>query len=153
MNIINENYEIPEQTIEQITENYINNLQAAQELGQEFMYQTLMDYGNQLGEYPEENKTEENKIHGCQSTVYISAEKIDARIFYKGFADSKLVQGQVAILLKILDGQKADDIINNSKKCLDEFARSTNIIASLTPSRQNAFGSMYEHMRKLASDL
>jgi cysteine desulfuration protein SufE len=150
---INESYRIPELTIEEITENFIDNIQAAQELGQEFMFQTLMDYGSRLGEFPQEQMTEENKIHGCQSTVYIIAEKKDERLFFKGFADSKLVQGQVAILLSIFDGQTADDIINNSKQYLDKFVSSTNIISSLSPSRQNAFGSMYEHAKQLAMKL
>ncbi|MFH1050483.1 MAG: SufE family protein [bacterium] len=150
---INENYQIPEKTIEEITENFIENIQAAQELGQEFMYQTLMDYGSKLGDFPKESMTEVNKIHGCQSTVYITGEKIDGRIFFKGYADSKLVSGQVAILLSIFDGQMAEELINNSKVHLDKFVSSTNIIASLSPSRQNAFGSMYEHAKKLALSL
>jgi cysteine desulfuration protein SufE len=150
MNYINDNYNIAEFTIEERTNNFIENIQAAQELGQEFMFQTLIDYGTKLGEFPKELMTEENKIHGCQSTVYIAGEKINDRIFFKGYADSKLVQGQVAILLSIFDGQTADDIINNSKEHLDKFVKSTNIIASLSPSRQNAFGSMYEHAKKLA---
>jgi cysteine desulfuration protein SufE len=153
MDFINDNYRPNEKSIKQITEVLIEDIKAAQELGQEFMYQTLMDYGNNLGEFPAEDMTEKNKIQGCQSTVYISAEKKDNRIYYKGFADSRLVKGQVSILLGILNGQKADDIINNSKEHLDNFAKSTNIIATLTPSRQNAFGSMYEHMKKQALEL
>ena len=153
MNTINDNYNIPSNSIGEITENFINNIQAAQELGQEFMFQTLMDYGSNLGAFPKELMTMENKIHGCQSTVYIIAEKRDGRLFFKGYADSKLVQGQVAILLSILDGQLAEDIINNSKQQLDKFVDSTNMITSLSPSRQNAFGSMYEHAKKLANSL
>jgi cysteine desulfuration protein SufE len=109
-----------------------------------------MDYGSQLGNFPEELMIDSNKINGCQSTVYIAGEKKNEQVFYKGFADSKLVQGQVAILLKIFNGQKADDIINNSKNELDNFVNATKIIPSLTPSRQNVFGSMYEHIKKLA---
>jgi|GEM_PF-471387 len=147
---INDNYQIPEETIEEITQKFIDNIQAAQELGQEFMFQTLMEYGARLGDFPKESMIDKNKIQGCQSTVYITGEKIDNRMFFKGYADSKLVQGQVAILLSIFDGQKVDDILNNSKEHLDNFVKSTNIIASLSPSRQNAFGSMYEHAKKLA---
>ena len=147
---INDDNQVAEKTISEITEDFTENLLAAQELGTEFMYQTLMEYGGELGDYPLELMTDMNKIHGCQSTVYIYGEKIDNHVFYKGFADSKLVQGQVAILLKIFNGQSPDDIINNSKDILDDFVNSTKIIASLTPSRQNAFGSMYEHIKKIA---
>ena len=150
---INENYQAAENSIKEITESYIENLQAAQELGQEFMYQVLMDYGNQLGEFPEEKKIEENKIHGCQSTVFISCEKIADKIFFQGYADSRLVQGQVAILLKIFDGRTSGEIINGSKEHLDNFVEKTNIIARLTPSRQNAFGSMYYQILNLAQNL
>ena len=45
------------------------------------MYQTLIDYGNKLGEFPKENMTEINKIHGCQSTVFITGEKINDRMW------------------------------------------------------------------------
>ena len=150
MKNINENYEIPPNTIAELALEFTENLCAAMELGKEFMFQTVMEYGNFLGDFPNENMTEDNKIHGCQSTVYISAEKIEDRVFYKGFADSKLVAGEVAILLKIFDGQTIKDIIENSKQYLDKFVSETNLIESLTPSRQNAFGSMYEHIKKLA---
>lgn len=150
---INDNYGAADKSIKDITDSFIENLQAAQELGQEFMYQVLMDYGNQLGDYPEDKKTEDNKIHGCQSIVFISAEKIGDKIFFKGYADSRLVQGQVSILLRIFDGRTSEEIINNSKEHLDNFVEKTNIIASLTPSRQNAFGSMYSQILNLARKL
>ena len=147
---INDDNQIADRTIKEITVEFAENLIAAQELGTEFMYQTLMEYGGQLGDYPIELMTETNLIHGCQSTVYIYGDKTGNNVFYKGFADSKLVQGQVAILLKIFNGQNSEDIIHHSKDILDNFVNSTNIIASLTPSRQNAFGSMYEHIKKIA---
>ena len=153
MKNVNENYEIPNQIIGEIADDTRENLKAASELGKEFMFQTLMDYGSELGDFPDEEKNDENLIHGCQSTVYISAENKDGRIFYKGFSDSKLVQGEVAILLRIFDGQKAHDIINRSKEHLDKLVEETDIISSLSPSRQNAFGSMYEHIKEKASQL
>lgn len=150
-NVINDNLDISEKSIDAMIDEIIINLQAAKELGTEFMYQTLMDYGKKLGKFPKELMTDENKIHGCQSTVYIAGKNVNSYVFFQGFADSKLVQGQVAILLKIFDGQKGDDIINSGDK-LNQLVESTDIIASLTPSRQNAFGSMFEHIKIIAKD-
>ena len=145
-----EQFYISKESISEIANEISENLIAASELGQEFMYQTLIEYGNELGNYLEENKTDEYLIHGCQSTVYIYGNSKDNVLNLQGFADSKLVKGQVAILLKILNGQKIENIINHSQEHIDNFINTTHIVDSLTPSRQNAFGSMYQHIKYLA---
>lgn len=138
-------------SISEIANEIAENLIAANELGQEFMYQTLIEYGNELEDYPEEFKTDECLIHGCQSTVYITGEGQDNILNLKGFADSKLVKGEVAILIKLLNGQNIDDILNHSQDIIDNFIKTTHIVDSLTPSRQNAFGSMYQHIKNIAN--
>lgn len=140
---------IAKSTIDEIIEELIDNFNAAKELGNEFLYQTLIDYGKFIGDYPKALMTDEFKIHNCQSTVYIQGLVKNNRLYLQGYADSKLVQGQVAVLLKIFNGQKVDEILN-SDDSLKRFVQETNIIATLTPSRQNAFGSMFEHIKRLA---
>ncbi len=142
---------LPEDTIENIIDDLIENFKAAQELGTEFLYQTLIDYGKNLGDYPEELMKDEYKIHNCQSTVYIYGEIVNDRLYLISYADSRLVQGQVAVLLKIYSGQPKEDIIN-SEEYLKKFVNETKIIENLTPSRQNAFASMFEHIKKLAGN-
>lgn len=141
----------PNKSLAESARELTENLLAAKEMGLEFMYQTLIDYGSKLGDFPEEEKNDENLIRGCQSTVYISGEKKGDRVFLKAFADAKLVAGQTAILVELFNGRTAKEIIEEGERVLKKFIEETNVIESLTPSRQNAFGSMYERIKQIAS--
>jgi cysteine desulfuration protein SufE len=129
------------------------NLLAAKEMGQEFMFQVMIDYGKKVGEFPKDKMCEANQVHGCQSTVYINAYKKDDLIYFQGFADSRIVAGELYLLLEALSGSTSNQIVNEAKEIIDDFVEETGFIADLTPSRANAFGSMFKMMKRKAEIL
>ena len=60
-------------------------------------YEQLLWYAKKLEAMPEEGKIEENKVQGCVSQVYITADLEDGKIWYKGDSDAQLVKGLVAL--------------------------------------------------------
>ena len=60
-------------------------------------YSLLIDYGNGLDAFPQEDKTDQNLIDGCQSKVWFTAEMQDGKVIYKGDSDAILVKGKKAV--------------------------------------------------------
>ncbi len=109
--------------------------------------EVMMEYAKELKEFPKEEMIKDNLVRGCSSIVYISAVKDDyGNLQYRGYSEALVVKGYVAILVEGLSGLKPETIINEVPKVLDEFSRETNIKASLSPSRANAFSSIVNAM-------
>ena len=138
--------EYKRESIAETIDDFISQFNAAEEMGKEFMYQVLLDLAGKVEELPEDKRTEENRVYGCQSVVYIDSRAEKGRIFFQGDADSQIAKGQLYILLKTLNGRKAAEVLGDSKEHIERFKNETNVISSLTPTRANAFGSMYQHM-------
>ena len=109
-------------------------------------YEQLLLYAKKLQDMPEADKTPENKVQGCVSQVYITANLEDGKVWYQGDSDAQLVKGLVALLIEGLNGLPPDEIINVSP----EFIQETGLNVSLTPSRANGFYNIFQTMRKKA---
>lgn len=109
-------------------------------------YQQLLSYAKKLELIPEEAKTPENKVPGCVSQVYISADFKDGKIYYKGDSDAQLVKGLVALLIDGLNGLSPEEILQVSP----DFIEETGLKMSLTPSRANGFYNIFQTMKKKA---
>jgi|SaaInlStandDraft_4_1057021.scaffolds.fasta_scaffold93058_1 cysteine desulfuration protein SufE len=116
-------------------------------------YHALMEYGEDIENFDISLKTDENMVTGCTSEVYIHAIKKKDRIYLKGFSGSHIVRGYLAIQLKALSGLTADEIINNSDECLQKFVNDTDIKATLTPTRANAFGNIFNKIKQKAKEI
>lgn len=118
------------------------------------MFRVLTDRGKEMADLPPEERTEENFVHGCVSNVYIAAELKDGAVWYRGSADAHVVRGYVAVIIEALSGLAPEEIVESSREAVDAFVRETELKASLTPNRANAFGNIYalmvEHARNLA---
>ncbi|MFW6249825.1 MAG: SufE family protein [Alkalispirochaetaceae bacterium] len=111
------------------------------------MYRMLTDIGKKMAELPEEEKTPENFVYGCVSNVYVSDEiGEDGAIYYRGSSESHIVRGYLAILIEALSGLPPADVANETKGMVESFARDTDLKATLTPNRANAFGNIYQLM-------
>lgn len=113
----------------------------------------ITDFAKELKEYPEEEKTPQNKVKGCASTVYISAKKENDKIRLFGFSESLVVKGYVALLVEGLDNISKQELLEESKEIIENFAKETNIKASLSPSRANAFSSIYDKIIEKTKEL
>ena len=109
-------------------------------------YEQLLWYAKKLEAMPEEGKIEENKVQGCVSQVYITADLEDGKIWYKGDSDAQLVKGLVALLIEGLNGLTPNEII----EVTPDFIEETGLNVSLTPSRANGFYNIFQMMKKKA---
>ena len=110
-------------------------------------YEQLLWYAKKLPEMPEESKIPDNKVHGCVSQVYITADLEDGKIWYQGDSDAQLVKGLVALLIEGLNGSTPQEIV----QVTPDFIEETGLKVSLTPSRANGFYNIFQTMKKKAS--
>ena len=134
--------------LEDITE----DLNANAMIDQMEMYRMLTEIGNAMESIPEESKTDENFVQGCVSNVYVDDRLEDGCIWFRGSSESHIVRGYLAILVRALSGLTPQDLLAESEQPILKFAERTNIKASLTPNRANAFGNIYKLIRKKAED-
>ena len=109
-------------------------------------YQQLLWYAKKLQAMPEIDKVPENKVPGCVSQVYITANLDDGKVLYQGDSDAQLVKGLVALLIEGLNGLTPTEIVNLSP----DFIQDIGLNASLTPSRANGFYNIFQTMKKKA---
>src|SRR5215472_12089443 len=75
-------------------------------------YQYLIDLGRQLPPFPDEEKNEENRIHGCQSMVWMIPSGDASRMTFQATSDSAIVSGLIALLLRVYSGRSAQEIVD-----------------------------------------
>lgn len=109
-------------------------------------YSLLIDFGNELPALPEEDKTEQNLIDGCQSKVWFTAHLEDGKIVYQGDSDAILVKGIVALLIKVLSGHTPKEILESDLY----FVERINLKEHLSPTRSNGLVAMLKQMRYYA---
>lgn len=111
-------------------------------------YQLLVDYGKELVKHPmpEADKTNQNKIDGCQSTVWFTASLLDGKIHYQGDSDAILVKGIVALLLRVLNDHTPKEILDADLYFIDRIG----LREHLSPTRSNGIAAMLKQMRLFA---
>ncbi|MDJ0680290.1 MAG: SufE family protein [Xenococcaceae cyanobacterium MO_167.B52] len=109
-------------------------------------YEQLLWYAKKLPTMDEADKTSENKVNGCVSQVFITADLSDGMVLYHGDSDAQLVKGLVAFLIEGLNGLTPEEIIEVSP----DFIADTGLQVSLTPSRANGFYNIFKMMQKKA---
>lgn len=110
-------------------------------------YSLLIELGNDMPPYPEEHRVQQNIIEGCQSTVWIYAElDAEGNIIYQADSDAIIVKGIVGLLLRVLSGHKAQEILNAELHFIDDIGLKEN----LTPTRSNGLLAMIKQMKYYA---
>jgi cysteine desulfuration protein SufE len=106
-------------------------------------YEYLIDMGKKLPKLEDAHKKEENKIRGCQSTVWMVSEYNDGKIFYKADSDAMIVKGLISMLIRVFSGQKPAEIVAADMKFIDDIGMSTH----LAQTRSNGLRSMIKQMK------
>lgn len=106
-------------------------------------YEYIIDLGKELKSLPEDKKTDENLIRGCQSKVWIDARFEDGKLFFDADSDGILPKGIVSLLVRIYSGHTTQEILDSdfdfiSKIGLQEF---------LSPSRANGLMAMTKQIK------
>ena len=110
-------------------------------------YACIIDMGNQLDEMPQEFKTPEFLIEGCQSRAWLHAElDNNGRIVYKADSDALIVKGIISMLLKVLSGHTPQEIMNADLYFIDKIGLAEN----LSPTRSNGLAALLKQMRLYA---
>ena len=109
-------------------------------------YEYLIDLGKELTPIEEKYKIEDNLIKGCQSRVWLHAEKQDDKIIYTADSDAIMTKGIIAILINVLSNQKASEIINADLRFIDAIG----LKEQLSATRANGLVSMIKKMKLYA---
>ena len=109
-------------------------------------YNFLIEQGNSLPPINPKFKTDEYLISGCQSKVWLQADYRDGKMFYTADSDAIIVKGIVSLLVKIMNDQKASDIMNLDLYFVDK----TGLKENLSPTRSNGLVSMVKKMKLYA---
>lgn len=109
-------------------------------------YEYIIELGKKLPALEEEFKTEDKKIKGCQSTVWLVASYGEGRVFFKADSDAVIVKGLVSLLIEVLSGQVPDDIINARLDFMDKIG----MHAHLAQTRSNGLRAMVAQMKDYA---
>lgn len=128
--------------------------QAQQALLEEFQmfdnwmdrYQYLIDMGKQLPPFPEEWKTEERKIQGCQSNVWMHYRREGEVLRFDAISDAAIVSGLIAILMRIYSARPAEEICATSPHFLQDLG----LDKHLSPTRSNGLHAMLEKIYLIA---
>lgn len=109
-------------------------------------YQLLIDLGNEQEPLPEEYKTDNNLIEGCQSRVWLQADFVDGKVLFRAESDALIVKGIVSLLIKVYSGRTPDEILESEPY----FVEAIGLKEHLSPTRSNGLVAMIKQMRLYA---
>ena len=112
-------------------------------------YEYIIDLGKKLETFPSDQMIDENKVHGCQSSVWFVTSVEDGLFRCKATSDSAIVSGLIALLLRIYDNQKPLEIIETEPK----FISMIGLNEHLSPTRNNGLNLMIARIKKDAGML
>ncbi|MET3730709.1 SufE family protein [Moheibacter stercoris] len=106
-------------------------------------YEHLIELGKSLKTLPEEKKTDDKVIKGCQSTVWLDAEMKDGKIVFEADSNAILPKGLAALLVKMYNDQKPTDILDSNT----DFIEKIGLQEFLSPTRANGLLSMIKQFK------
>ena len=113
-------------------------------------YQYLIDLGRKLPAFPDAWKTEEHRLHGCQSMVWIVPSGDASRLEFAAASDSAIVSGLVFLALRVYSGRSAPEILATEP----DYVAAIGLGKHLSPTRSNGLAALLafirEHARKVS---
>jgi cysteine desulfuration protein SufE len=109
-------------------------------------YEYIIDLGKKLPALDAQFKIDDNRVRGCQSTVWLVAEYKDGLVFYKAESDAVIVKGLISMLIRVLSGQAPADIIAAKLNFIQEIGMTTH----LAQTRSNGLLAMVKQMKNFA---
>ncbi|WP_426809433.1 SufE family protein [Pseudomonas sp. WOUb67] len=108
----------------------------------------LMQWGDRLEPLTEADKTEANRVHGCESLVWLVAEQAEDLWQFKASSDARLLRGLLALLLVRVQGLTREELAGLD---LREWFTQLGLERQLSPSRSNGLHAVLQRMAELAS--
>ena len=109
-------------------------------------YEYIIDLGKRLLPLEDQYKTDDNKVRGCQSTVWLVADYKEGKVFYKAESDAIIVKGLISMLIRVLTGHTPDEIIQASLGFIQQIGMTTH----LAQTRSNGLLAMVKQMKNYA---
>jgi len=109
-------------------------------------YQYLIDLGRKLPAFPDDLRTEEHRLHGCQSMVWIVGEGDAQRMDFRAISDSAIVSGLAFLALRVYSGRPADEILATEPNYVADIGLSKH----LSPTRSNGHAALLAFIRERA---
>jgi len=110
-------------------------------------YEYIIDLGKKLPALDARYQTDDFLVKGCQSKVWLHAYEKDGHLFFEADSNTAITKGIIALLIRILSGQKGRDILNSPLTFIDKI----NLRAHLSSQRSNGLTSMIQKMKAYAS--
>jgi len=109
-------------------------------------YEYIIDLGKKLPVLEDKHKLDENKVRGCQSTVWLVADYNDGKVFFKAESDAIIVKGLISMLIRVLTGHTPDEIIQANLGFIQQIGMTTH----LAQTRSNGLLAMVKQMKNFA---
>jgi cysteine desulfuration protein SufE len=111
-------------------------------------YEQVIDWGRALPAFPEAWKEPSRKVDGCQSQVWIEPRLDNGRLWLAGASDAAIVQGLVAMLLRVYSGRTPQEILATDPGFLKEL----DLIGNLSANRGNGVAALIRRIRAIATE-
>lgn len=109
-------------------------------------YQYLIDLGRKLPPFPDDCRTEEHRLHGCQSMVWIVPSGDARRLDFRAVSDSAIVSGLIFLALRVYSGRSAEEIVATEPRYIADIG----LAQHLSPTRSNGLAALLAFIRREA---
>ena len=111
-------------------------------------YEYIIELGKKLDSFPENKKTDDRLIKGCQSRVWLDAKMENGVLVFNADSDAIITKGIISLLIRIYSGRTPEEILSSDFSVVEKIGLKEN----LSPTRANGLVSMIQTMKKLASE-
>lgn len=116
--------------------------------GWEDRYRQVIQWGKKLPKMPEELKSEQVTVSGCESLVWLVSEQVGYKWFFCADSDARIVRGLIALVMAAFDGKTSEDI---QAFDVDAYFEKLGLIAHLSPSRGNGLKAIVEQIQAITT--
>lgn len=135
-----------EKTLKEIQEEVIDTFSMYDEWLDKYEY--LIELGKGLDSYPEEEKTEDKLIKGCQSRVWLDYTVENGVIEFRADSDAIITKGIISLLISVYSGRTAQEIAGDDFSFIENIGLKEN----LSPTRANGLVSMIGTIKRIAAE-
>ena len=111
-------------------------------------YECIIELGKKLDSFPENKKTDDRLIKGCQSRVWLDWEVKDGKLYFTADSDAIITKGIISLLISVYSGRSAEEIAGDDFSFLEKLGLKEN----LSPTRANGLESMVETIKRAAKE-
>lgn len=109
-------------------------------------YEMIIQLGKELPLIDDQYKTDQYKIKGCQSQVWVHADYKDGKLDFTADSDAIITKGLISMIIKVYSGHTPDEILHTDLYFIDKIG----LHSHLSPTRSNGLASMVKQIKEYA---